>query len=491
MILEKVIADSGVTAVEGSVNIDITSVCNDSRKAAQGSLFVAVKGFASDGHNFIATAVKNGACAVVCEDTDMAHRQIAEAGAEDITIVSVKSSRYALAIIASNFYDNPSEKLTLVGITGTNGKTTTVTLLYRMFTSLGYSCGLLSTIANYVGNRGYEAVNTTSDPLTINSLLNEMVEAGCGYCFMEVSSIGVEQDRVAGLKFKAGIFSNLTHDHLDYHKTFAEYLRCKKLFFDTLPADAYAITNIDDRNGMVMLQNTKAQVVTYSCRKIADHTCHIVEQSFEGMQLRIDGYESWSSLIGLHNAYNLLAIYTTAVVLGTDPQEALVALSSLKPAPGRLENIRGPKDISVIIDYAHTPDALENVLKTLREIAPDRELICLFGCGGDRDRSKRPEMAAIAQKLSDRIIVTSDNSRTEKTSDIMADIKAGFDLSGRSRSLFIEDREEAIRTAIMIAGQGATILLAGKGHETYQIIGTEKRHFDEREIVTEIFENLN
>ena len=491
MILEKVIADSGVTAVEGSVNIDITSVCNDSRKAAQGSLFVAVKGFASDGHTYIATAVKNGASAVVCEDTDMAHRQIAEAGADEVTIVSVKSSRHALAIIASNFYDNPSEKLTLVGITGTNGKTTTVTLLYRMFTSLGYSCGLLSTIANYVGNREYEAVNTTSDPLTINSLLNEMVEAGCGYCFMEVSSIGVEQERVAGLKFKAGIFSNLTHDHLDYHKTFAEYLRCKKLFFDTLPADAYAITNIDDRNGMVMLQNTKAQVVTYSCRKIADHTCHIVEQSFEGMQLRIDGYESWSSLIGMHNAYNLLAIYTTAVVLGTDPHEALVALSSLKPAPGRLENIRGPKDISVIIDYAHTPDALENVLKTLREIAPDRELICLFGCGGDRDRSKRPEMAAIAQKLSDRIIVTSDNSRTESTSDIMADIKAGMDLSGRSRSLFIEDREEAIRTAVMIASQGATILLAGKGHETYQIIGTEKRHFDEREIVTEIFENLN
>jgi UDP-N-acetylmuramoyl-L-alanyl-D-glutamate--2,6-diaminopimelate ligase len=491
MILEKVIADSGVKAVEGSVNIDITSVCNDSRKAAQGSLFVAVKGFASDGHNFIATAVKNGACAVVCEDIDMAHRQIAEAGAEDITIVSVKSSRYALAIIASNFYDNPSEKLTLVGITGTNGKTTTVTLLYRMFTSLGYSCGLLSTIANYVGNRGYEAVNTTSDPLTINSLLNEMVEAGCGYCFMEVSSIGVEQDRVAGLKFKAGIFSNLTHDHLDYHKTFAEYLRCKKLFFDTLPADAYAITNIDDRNGMVMLQNTKAQVVTYSCRKIADHTCHIVEQSFEGMQLRIDGYESWSSLIGLHNAYNLLAIYTTAVVLGTDPQEALVALSSLKPAPGRLENIRGPKDISVIIDYAHTPDALENVLKTLREIATDRELICLFGCGGDRDKSKRPEMAQIAQKLADRIIVTSDNSRTEKTSDIMADIKAGMDISGRAKSLFIEDREEAIRTAIMIAGQGATILLAGKGHETYQIIGTEKRHFDEKEIVSEIFKQMN
>ena len=317
-----------------------------------------------------------------------------------------------------------------------------------------------------------------------------MVKAGCEYCFMEVSSIGVEQDRVAGLKYKAGIFSNLTHDHLDYHKTFAEYLRCKKLFFDRLPSDAYAITNIDDRNGMVMVQNTRAEVVTYSLRSIADHTCRVMEQSFEGMLLKIDGIEAWSALIGLHNAYNLLAIYTTAVVLGADPEEVLVAMSTLKPAPGRLENIRGPKDISVIIDYAHTPDALENVLKTLREIAPDRELICLFGCGGDRDKTKRPEMAAIAQKHSDRIVVTSDNSRTEKTSDIMADIKSGMDLSGRARSLFIEDREEAIRTAIMIAGQGATILLAGKGHETYQIIGTEKRHFDEKEIVTEIFKTF-
>jgi UDP-N-acetylmuramoyl-L-alanyl-D-glutamate--2,6-diaminopimelate ligase len=378
-----------------------------------------------------------------------------------------------------------------VGITGTNGKTTTVTLLYRMFTGLGYSCGLLSTIANYVGSRGSEAVNTTSDPLTINSLLNEMVEAGCEYCFMEVSSIGVEQDRVAGLKFKAGIFSNLTHDHLDYHKTFAEYLRCKKLFFDTLDKEAYAITNIDDRNGMVMMQNTKAKVVTYSCRSIADHTCRIVEQSFEGMLLRIDGRESWSGLIGQHNAYNLLALYTTAVTLGADPEETLIAMSALRPAPGRLENIKGPKDISVIIDYAHTPDALENVLKTLREIAPDHELICLFGCGGDRDRTKRPEMARIAEKMADRIIVTSDNSRTEKTTDIMADIKAGLELSGRAKSLFIEDREQAIRTAIMIAGQGATILLAGKGHETYQIIGKEKHHFDEKEIVNGIFAEMS
>ena len=490
MRLDTIIKNSGCVQVSGDGLTEISAICCDSRKVIPGSLFVAVKGFASDGHGYIASAIRSGAVAIVYEDQEMTESQVKESGRDDIALIKAESARYALAIISANFYDNPSRKLTLVGITGTNGKTTTVTLLHRMFTAMGYSCGLLSTIANYVGNKGTEAVNTTSDPLTINSLLSEMVDAGCEYCFMEVSSIGVEQDRIAGLEFKAGIFSNLTHDHLDYHKTFAEYLRCKKLFFDNLSPEAYAITNIDDRNGMVMMQNTKAKVVTYSCRKIADHTCRIIEQSFEGMQLRIDERESWSCLIGIHNAYNLLAIYTTAITLGADPQEALVALSSLRPAPGRLENIRGPKDISVIIDYAHTPDALEHVLKTLREIAPDHELICLFGCGGDRDKTKRPEMAAIAQKFADRIIVTSDNSRTEKTADIMADIKAGLDTSGRSRSLFIEDREEAIRTAIMIAGQGATILLAGKGHETYQIIGTEKKHFDEREIVTEIFETI-
>ena len=490
MTLESLIKDSGSVLIAGDGTIEISSICCDSRKVIHGSLFVAIKGYANDGHDYIRTAIDKGAAAILFEDAESAERQANESGRKDIAMVKTASSRYALAIAAANFYDNPSRKLTLVGITGTNGKTTTVTLLHRLFTAMGYSCGLLSTIANYVGDKGTEALNTTSDPLTINSLLAEMVEAGCGYCFMEVSSIGVEQDRIAGLEFKAGIFSNLTHDHLDYHKTFAEYLRCKKLFFDNLSPEAYAITNIDDRNGMVMMQNTQAKVVTYSCRKMADHTCRIIEQSFEGMLLRIDGRDSWSCLIGLHNAYNLLAIYTTAVTLGADPTEVLVALSSLRPAPGRLENIRGPRDISVIIDYAHTPDALENVLKTLREIAPYRELICVFGCGGDRDKTKRPEMAAIAQKSADRIIVTSDNSRTEKTSDIMADIKSGMDTSGRARALFIEDREEAIRTAIMIAGQGATILLAGKGHETYQIIGTEKRHFDEKEIVRNIFESI-
>lgn len=489
MRLDRVIQDCGTTDMTGSISKEVLSVCDDSRKVGPGSLFVAVKGFAGNGHDYIRTAIEKGACAVVYEDREAAMKQIEGcAAAGEVAMIQVKGSRYALAVIASNFYDRPSGKLTLVGITGTNGKTTTVTLLYRMFTALGYNCGLLSTIANYVGSKRTEAVNTTSDPLTINSLMSEMVKDGCEYCFMEVSSIGVHQQRIEGLRFRVGIFSNLTHDHLDYHGTFAEYLRCKKLFFDSLPADAFAITNIDDRNGMVMMQNTKAKIVTCSCRSIADHTCRVMEQSFEGMMLKIDGKETWSRLIGMHNAYNLLAIYATAVVLGTDGDEALTAISTLSPAPGRLENIRGPKDISVVIDYAHTPDALENVLKTLREISPDRELICLFGCGGDRDRTKRPEMGKIAQKYADRIIVTSDNSRSEKTADIMADIRQGMDTGGRAKSLFIGDRKEAIRTAVMLAGEGAAILLAGKGHETYQIIGSRKTHFDEKEIVKEIFE---
>ena len=491
MRLDHILKDSGAEIIQGSSKVEVDAICSDSRKVTAGSMFVAIKGYAFDGHEYISLAVGKGARVIVYEDQEAMDRQsIHPETAEGVVFVRTGCARRSLAIMAANFYGNPSEKLTLVGITGTNGKTTTVTLLHRMFTSMGYSCGLLSTIANYVGEKGTEAVNTTSDPITINSLLNEMVKAGCEYCFMEVSSIGVEQDRVAGLHFKAAIFSNLTHDHLDYHKTFAEYLRCKKLFFDNLDKDAVALVNTDDRNGLVMVQNTKARTVTYSCRSMADHTCRVMEQSFDGMLLKIDGRETWTGLIGLHNAYNLLALYSTAVELGAAPEEVLVAISTLRPAPGRLENMKGPKDISVIIDYAHTPDALENVLKTLREIGSDRELICVFGCGGDRDRTKRPEMGLIAQKLADRIIVTSDNSRTEKTSDIMADIKTGMDISGRARSLFIEDREEAIRTAIMLAGPGATILLAGKGHETYQIIGNEKRHFDEKEIVTEIFNTL-
>ncbi len=480
MKLKDIIRNVGATEVRGSGEIEITALVSDSREVVPGALFVAVKGFASDGHKFIAAAVEKGAAAVICE----------EIPAEDesgVTYVRVENSRHAVAMAADAFYGHPSRKLTLVGITGTNGKTTTVTLLYRLFKALGHPCGLLSTIANYVDDKRLETANTTADPITINRLIAEMVDAGCSYCFMEVSSIGVEQERVAGLQFAAGIFSNLTHDHLDYHKTFAEYLRCKKLFFDNLPKEAFAIINVDDKNGPVMVQNTAAKVVTYACKRAADHTARILEQSFEGMLLKVDGKETWSRLVGGHNAYNLLAIYTTAICLGASPEETLVALSGLQSAPGRLENLRGPRDLAVVIDYAHTPDALENVLETLRDIAPERQLICLFGCGGDRDKTKRPEMAQVAARLADRLVVTSDNCRTEDPEAIIADIRAGLDVDGVAKSLFITDRREAIRTAILTAPASATILLAGKGHETYQIIGHEKLHFDEKEIVTETF----
>lgn len=467
MRLEEIIKGTGASIVHGNAGSDITSICCDSRKACPGSAFIAVKGCSGDGHDYIDSAMANGASAVIDAD------------------------RKGLALCADNFYGHPSGKLNLVGITGTNGKTTTVTLLYNMFRNLGYECGLLSTIANYVGTKRSETANTTSDPLTINSLLSEMVEAGCEYCFMEVSSIGIEQERVAGLEFRVGIFSNLTHDHLDYHKTFAEYLRCKKKFFDDLSPEAIAITNADDRNGPVMVQNTKASVVTYSCKSLADHNCRIMEESFEGMMLKVDGTETWTKLVGAHNAYNVLAIYSAAIVLGIGKEEALVAISRLESAPGRLDVMRGPRDLNVVIDYAHTPDALENVLKTLRDVAPEKELVCLFGCGGDRDRTKRPEMAAVCEKYADRIFVTSDNSRTERTEDIIEDIKKGFSPAGLSKAVCISDRREAIRTAILLSPAGSTILLAGKGHETYQILGKEKLHFDEKEIVNEIFDSIS
>ena len=494
MRLENIIRNAGVIEVRGNRDLEITDICNDSRKVTSGAIFIAVKGHDSDGHAFIGKAITSGAAAIVFEDEDALAREISEydrSAIEGITFVKVADSRHAVAMMAADFFDNPSRKLTLVGITGTNGKTTTVTLLYRLFMEQGYNCGLLSTIANYVGTKRLETTNTTADPITINRLMNEMVTAGCEFCFMEVSSIGIEQERVTGLEFKVGIFSNLTHDHLDYHKTFAEYLRCKKLFFDNLPATATAITNIDDKNGEVMVQNTKAKIVRYSCRSIADHTCHIMEETFEGMLLKIDGRETWTRLIGQHNAYNILAIYSAAMAVGADPDETLVAISKLESAPGRLEVIRGPRNLSVVIDYAHTPDALENVLKTLRDIDDGKELVCLFGCGGDRDKTKRPEMAEIAERYADRIVVTSDNSRTEKTEDILEDIRKGFSQKGLVKTIFIADRKEAIRAAIMFAKDGGVILLAGKGHETYQIIGTEHRHFDEREVVAEIFNNIS
>ena len=466
MILSDIIKGTQAVIVSGEAQTEIGAISCDSRKCAAGSLFIAVKGAKMDGHDFIPQAIANGASAVI------------------------SASRADLALCACNFYGHPSKKLKLVGITGTNGKTTTVTLLYNLFRGMGHRCGLLSTIANYIDGERLETTNTTSDPITINSLMAKMADAGCEYCFMEVSSIGMEQDRVEGLEFAVGIFSNLTHDHLDYHGTFAEYLRCKKLFFDRLGKKATAIVNVDDKNGMVMLQNCKSKKMTYSCRGAADHNCRIMEESFDGMLLKIDGTECWTRLIGRHNAYNILAIYCAAVALGLSKDDTLVGISALGSAPGRLENLRGPRGLSVIVDYAHTPDAMENVLKTLREVAPARNLVCLFGCGGDRDKTKRPEMAAVAEKYADRIFITSDNSRSERTEDIIEDIKKGLSAKGLAKSVSIPDRKEAIRSAILLSPDNSTILLAGKGHEDYQIIGTEKRHFDEKEIVAEIFKTM-
>ena len=467
MKLSELLKGLDAAILSGEASLEVHSIVCDSRKAAPGGcVFVAIKGCSANGADYVADALSRGASA------------------------AVETDRKGLALIADRFYGHPSGKINLVGITGTNGKTTTVTLLYNLFRRLGYECGLLSTIANYVGAERFEAPNTTMDPITVNDLLSRMVQKGCEYCFMEASSIGIEQDRVTGLEFKVGIFSNLTHDHLDYHKTFAEYLRCKKLFFDALPASATALINIDDRNGMIMVQNCAAKLVTYSCRAAADHCARILEQGVEGMTLRIDGTEVCTRLVGAHNAYNLLAIYSTALALGADRDEVLLALSTLGPAPGRFENITGPGSKTVIIDYAHTPDALENVLKTIRELECEGDVICVFGCGGDRDATKRPEMAAIAEKYSDRIIVTEDNSRTEDPEAIFADIRKGFSPVGAARALFIADRTQAIRTAIALASPGSTILLAGKGHEDYLIRGTVKSRFVEKEIVEETFKSL-
>lgn len=478
MKFEKFIQAVGADETYGDIGTEITMITDDSRKCVPGALFIAVKGFGTDGHAYIGKAVENGASAIIFENPDFRPEGIPAARTTD--------ARKAVALAADLFYGRPSTKLKLVGITGTNGKTTTATMLYRLFTGMGYGCGLLSTIANYICGKEYPTLNTTSDPITINSLLAEMVKAGCEYCFMEVSSVGIEQERVAGLTFAGGIFSNLTHDHLDYHKTFAEYLRCKKMFFDSLPPDAFALTNIDDRNGRVMVQNTKARVVTYSCRSAADHTCRIIEESFDGMLVRMDGKEVWCRLIGAHNAYNLLAVYSAAVLLGANGEEALQGISGLTPVAGRMEYLRGKNGLTVVIDYAHTPDALENVLKTLRETGRGNSIITVFGCGGDRDRSKRPEMAAVAEKYSDRVFVTSDNPRTEDPEAIINEIMTGFSAEGLRKAIAITDRKNAIRTAVMTAPEGAVILLAGKGHETYQIIGHEKRDFNEYGIVKEI-----
>lgn len=482
MKLSRIIENLIPVCISGNLEREICSICFDSRNCSEGSLFIAVNGAEADGHKYIGKAVEAGASAVIYQEGSCP-----ENACKDVTWIKVADSRLALALAADSFYDHPSSKINLVGITGTNGKTTTVTLLYELFSGLGYCCGLISTIANYVGEERIAADHTTPDPVSLNSLLARMADEGCEYCFMEVSSHSVDQQRIAGLKFRVAMFSNLTHDHLDYHKTFASYRDCKKRYFDNLDKESTALVNIDDRNGEVMVQNTAAAVKTYSCTRPADFKCRIIEENLDGMLIDLDGKRLWTRFIGRHNAYNLLAVYGCATLLGADPEEVVIGMSSLSPVAGRLEYIRGNRDITAVVDYAHTPDALENVLKTLRDTGRGRQLICVFGCGGDRDKTKRPEMGEIAAKYADKVVVTSDNPRNEDPEEIIKDIKAGMDISARAKSLFITDRREAVRTAIMMAQEGAVILVAGKGHEDYQIIGNVKYHLDDKEIISETF----
>lgn len=478
---EELLRGVKISMVKNYRDADIEHICFDSRECREGSLFVALKGSASDGHNYIDKVLSAGAAVVVCE-----HFDFDETLYKDTTVILTYDSHFALGAIASNFYSNPSQDLKLTGITGTNGKTTTVTLLYRLFTKMGYKCGLLSTIVNYINEREVPSTHTTPDQITINRLLREMADEGCEYCFMEVSSHSIDQKRVAGLKFEGGIFSNITHDHLDYHKTFSEYIKCKKSFFDNLPSESFALTNIDDKNGEIMIQNTRAKSYRYSCTSPADFNCRIIEKGLDGMLVNIDGSEVWTRFIGVHNAYNLLAVYACARLLGASKEETLLEISALSSVSGRLEYIKGGDNLTAVIDYAHTPDALENVLKTLRDCADDAPIVTVFGCGGNRDKSKRPEMAVISAKYSDKVIVTSDNPRFEEPEDIINDIRAGFSREDLRKTLFITDRREAIRSAVITALPGSIILVAGKGHENYQEIKGIKHHFDDKEILAEV-----
>ncbi|MGL4292248.1 MAG: UDP-N-acetylmuramoyl-L-alanyl-D-glutamate--2,6-diaminopimelate ligase [Bacteroidales bacterium] len=466
--------------ISGNDQVQINAIESDSRKVKEGTLFVAVKGTATDGHQYIPTAVENGAAAIVCET-------LPAETTENVTYVQVADSNMAIAVIAAAFNGYPSEQLKLVGVTGTNGKTTIATLLYKLFTNLGYKSGLLSTVCNYVAGREVPATHTTPDPISLNELLKEMVEAGCEFAFMEVSSHAADQKRIAGLEFDGGIFTNLTRDHLDYHQTFDAYLKAKKSFFDMLPSKAFALTNLDDKNGMVMLQNTPAKKCTYSMRTLADYKGLIVEDHFEGMILDINGKEVVTQFVGKFNASNLLAVYGAAIELGADQEEVLVQLSLLSPVSGRFETIRSENGFTAIVDYAHTPDALTNVLSAIHEVLEGRgQVITVVGAGGNRDKGKRPIMAKEAAKASNKVILTSDNPRFEEPADIIADMAAGLDPVDRKKTLQIADRKEAIRTAVMLAQPGDVILIAGKGHEDYQEIKGVKHHFDDREVVREI-----
>jgi len=470
-----------VLQIEGNDNADITGVNIDSRRIQQGHVFVAVRGTVADGHEFIPKAVEQGAAAVVCEEMPAELK-------DGVAYVRVASTAKAAGEVATAFYGYPSEHLKLVGVTGTNGKTTIATLLYNMFRKLGYKCGLLSTVCNYIEGEAIPADHTTPDPIELNALLGRMVEAGCQYAFMECSSHAIHQQRIAGLTFAGGIFTNLTRDHMDYHKTVENYRDAKKMFFDGLPKQAFAITNADDKNGMVMVQNCKAQIKTYSTRSMADFRAKILECHFEGMYLEIDGREVGVQFIGKFNVSNLLAVYGAAVMLGQKPEDVLLVMSTLKSVSGRLEPVRSNDGVTAIVDYAHTPDALQNVLSAIHEVLNGKgRVITVCGAGGNRDKGKRPLMAQEAAKLSDRVIITSDNPRFEEPQDIINDMLAGLDKQQMKRVVSIVDRREAIRTACMMAEKGDVVLIAGKGHEDYQEVKGVKHHFDDKEVVREIF----
>ncbi|MBO6191595.1 MAG: UDP-N-acetylmuramoyl-L-alanyl-D-glutamate--2,6-diaminopimelate ligase [Prevotella sp.] len=473
-------------AIVGNAEVDITGVNIDSRKIEKGHLFVAIKGTQTDGHRFIPKALELGAVAVLCEDLP---EGFSAESAENITYVQVASTEAAVGPVATVFYGEPSQHLKLVGVTGTNGKTTIATLLYNMFRKFGHKCGLLSTVCNYIEGEAIPADHTTPDPIELNKLLHQMVEAGCEYAFMECSSHAIAQQRIGGLKFAGGLFTNLTRDHLDYHKTFENYRDAKKAFFDGLSKEAFAITNADDKNGSVMVQNCKAQVKTYSVQRMADFRARIIECHFEGMYLDINGQEVGVQFIGKFNVSNLLAVYGAAIMLGKKPEDILVVLSTLKSVAGRLEPIRSEEGVTAIVDYAHTPDALENVLNAIHEVMEGKQgkIITVCGAGGNRDKGKRPLMAQEAVKQSDRVIITSDNPRFEEPQDIINDMLAGLDQKQMKKVVSIVDRKEAIRTASMMAEKGDVILIAGKGHEDYQEIKGVKHHFDDREVVREIF----
>jgi UDP-N-acetylmuramoyl-L-alanyl-D-glutamate--2,6-diaminopimelate ligase len=479
--LKDILYKAGIINVTGSVDVNIAAVCFDSRQASEGCLFVAVKGLTSDGHMFINQVIGKGAVAIVCEE-------LPEDIHTGITYVQVQNSASALAFIAANFYDNPSEKLKLIGITGTNGKTTTATLLFNLFRSLGYSCGLLSTVKNQINDRVISATHTTPDPLQLNSLLSEMAEDGCAFAFMEVSSHSVVQKRTEGLRFTGGVFTNITHDHLDYHKTFDNYLKAKKGFFDSLPSDAFALVNTDDKNGSVMIQNTKAKKYSYAMRTMADFRCKLIENDFSGLLLNIDGQEVVCRLVGSFNAYNLTAVYATAILLGEKKIDALSALSVLGPVEGRFDFVVSPGKVTGIVDYAHTPDALKNVLTTIHDVnAGHGRIITIVGCGGDRDTAKRPVMAGIACELSDKVILTSDNPRSEDPVEIIHQMETGIPVAEKRKSVSITDRMEAIKTAVSFAQPGDVILVAGKGHEKYQEVKGVRSPFDDKKILTELF----